>query len=304
MTTLLTDPVGVLHITQRNTGVARTNAFDAMELGQGNDPLAINDDRSDLDSKIGGSIVLVASGYPVHGDTSIENDGRGADKYTWKFVYAEGTQQILASNAIVTNYAGGAPANTEPILVHSNDVLVKRPDQVLTVFVNVSEAGAATLVAHLEDGEPLTEQVATWRSQSISLSGAPGATPVTNGIVQSRFNEGEQAWIGARILNGEGAVMTHDDVVAVTLTGYKRDREREWVYAHEESLDPLLVIKSAPVRTDPRWRVTQGYNFAHAWRPDGGWGSRRTRLEYTFTLTTGDLRTIVHEIEWASMRAN
>lgn len=302
MTALLTDPVGQLHLTQLIAGTVTTNVFDALELGQGNNATAITDTRATLTSKIGGSLAQVASGYPVLDDSDIRNDGRGATTYTWKFVYAEGTQQLHASNAVVTNYDAGAPSSTEPVMVSAAEVMVKRVDQELTVFVNVSQAGAATIVPHIADGNPLVEQVASWRAQSISLSGAPGATPVTNGIVQSRFNEGEQAWLGARILDGSGGVLSRDSVIAITLTAYKREREREWVVAAEESLHPLTVITSAPVRTDPRWRVTQGYNFSHAWLPPSGWGSRRTRLEYVFSLITGDVRTLVHEIEWASMR--
>ena len=105
------------------------------------------------------------------------------------------------------------------------------------------------------------------------------------------------------MLNGEGGVLVRDDVAAVLLTAYQRDRERDWNVIQETTLDPYYVIPAAPVRTDPRWRLTQGYTFAHAWLPPDGWGSRRTRLEYTFTLTAGGTRTLVHEIEWASMRA-
>lgn len=302
MSTILTT-AGNTHITQRIAGTVPTNAFDAMELGfSALDPTTA-DTRAALSTKSSGTIVQVSSGYPVLSDSDIRNDGRGALIYTWKFEYPEGAQ-LIAYNAIVTNYVGGAPAAGEALLVHCKETVAKRADQVLTVFVNVSTTFATSFVAHVEDGTPLTEQMASWRSQSIALGGAPGASPVTNGIVQSRLNEGEQAWLGARLLNGEGGVMTRDDVAAVLLSAYRRDRERDWTLTAEESLDVFAVMPSSPVRTDRRWRVTQGYNFAHAWLPPGGWGARRTRLEYTLTLTTGDVRTLVHEIEWASMRSS
>jgi len=303
MSALLTDPVGVTHIAQLVAGTPTTHAFDALELGQGNVTPAVTDTRTQLTSKIGGSIVQVASGYPLLNDSDIRNDGRGATVYTWKFVYAEGTQALLASNAIVTNYDAGAPSSGEEAMVHADQVLTKRVDQELTVFINVSTANAATIVGHVDDGTPLTQQVATWRAQSISLAGAPGATPVSNGIAQSKLTEGEQAWLGARVLSGEGGVLVRDDVAAVLLTALKRDREREWTVAQETVLDVYAVMPAAPTRTDPRWRGSQGYNFAHAWLPPSGWGSRRTRLEYALTLLDGTTRTLVHEIEWLSVRS-
>jgi hypothetical protein len=302
MTALLTT-VGATHIGQLVAGTATTHAFDALELGHAAGVAPdVGDDRSDLTTKIGGSLIQVASGYPVLGDSNIRNDGRGATIYTWAFVYPEGAQ-IIASNAIVTNYDAGAPSGTEAVMVHAAESLVKRGDQILTVFVNVSQALAATLVAHVEDGAPLVEQVATWRSQSIALSGAPGATPVSNGVVQSKLNEGEQAWLGARMLGPEGGVLTRDDVSSIRLTALKRDREREWTVALEAALDVFGTMPAAPTRTDPRWRGSAGYTFAHAWLPPSGWGSRRTRLEYAFTLLDGTTRTLVHEIEWLSVRS-
>jgi hypothetical protein len=302
MGTILTDPAGLQHITERNGATVPTNAFDALELGFSSLAPAIGDTRAALSAKVSGSIIQVSSGYPVLGDSDIRNDGRGALVYSWKFEYPEGAQ-LIASHAIVTNYDGGAPSATEALLVHADETTVKRADQVLTVFVNVSTTFATSFVAHVEDGTPLTEQMASWRSQSIALGGAPGASPVTNGIVQSRLSEGEQAWLGARLLNGEGGVMTRDDVAAVLLSAYKRDRERDWTLASEESLDVFAVMPSSPVRTDRRWRVTQGYNFAHAWLPPGGWGARRTRLEYSLTMLDSTTRTLVHEIEWQSVRS-
>jgi hypothetical protein len=302
MSVLLTT-AGQAYMAQVLAGSATTDAFDAMELGFSTANPALADTRASLTTKVSGTIVQVASGYPVLGDSDIRNDGRGATVYSWKFEYPEGAQ-IIASDAIVTNYDAGAPGATEPIMVRGNDTpLAKRADQTLTVFVNVSTVLATSLVAHVEDGTPLVEQVATWRQQSIALSGAPGATPASNGIAQSTLGEGEQAWIGARLLNGEGGVLTRDDVAAITLSAYRRTREREWAIGMEAALDVFASIPSAPVRTDPRWRGSQGYTFSHAWLPPGDWGSRRTRLEYTFTLLTGDFRTVVHEIEWASMRS-
>jgi len=304
MSALLTNPVGTTHLGQIIAGTATTETFDALELGYGTviTP-TVTDTRATLTTKVAGTLIQVASGYPVINDSDIRNDGRGAAVYTWKFVYAEGTQQILASNAIVTNYDAGAPSAAEAVMVSANEILVKRVDQELTVFVNVSTAGAATLIGHVEDGTPLTQQVATWRAQSISLAGAPGATPVSNGIAQSKLTEGEQAWLGARVLSGEGGVLVRDDVAAVLLTALKRDREREWTVAQETVLDVYAVMPAAPTRTDPRWRGSQGYNFAHAWLPPSGWGSRRTRLEYALTLLDGTTRTLVHEIEWLSVRS-
>jgi hypothetical protein len=301
MTALLTT-AGTTHIGQLIAGSATTETFDALELGAGLNTPAVADTRASMTAKLGGTIVQVASGYPILNDDDIRNDGRGATVYTWRFDYPEGAQ-LIASNAIVTNYDAGAPGATEAVMVHANDPMAKRADQTLTVFVNVSQALAATLVAHVEDGTPLVDQVATWRSQSISLSGAPGATPVSNGVAQSKLNEGEQAWLGARILGSEGGVLVRDDVVAILLTAYKRDREREWLVAQETVLDVYAVMPSGPVRTDPRWRGSQGYNFAHAWGPPAGWGSRRTRLEYALTLTDGTTRTLIHEIEWQSVRS-
>lgn len=303
MAAVVTSVAGAGHISERVLGSPLTNTFDAIELGQGNNAPTTGDTRASMTAKIGSSLIQVASGYPLINDTDIRNEGRGASVYTWKFVYPEGIQ-ILASNLIVTNYAGGAPAAGEAVMVSADQVLVKRTDQELTVFVNVSTAYAATIVAHIEDGTPLVEQLATWRQQSIVLSGSPGASPVTNGVVQSRLTEGEQAWTGARLLDGFGAVLTRTGVASARLLALRRSREREWETGADVPLPVDAVMMPAPVRTDPRWRGTQGYTFAHAWVPPAGWGARRTRLEYALTLTTGEQRTLVHEIEWASLRTS
>lgn len=302
MTAVITNPEGTTHLLALATGTAPPNAFDALELGQGLNTPTIADTRASLTSKIPGSLIQVANGYPIANDQDIRNSGRGANVFTWKFVYPEGALQILCSNLIVTNYQGGAPGASEPVMVSANETFVKRPDQVLTVFVNAANLGGATVVGWIEDGQPLVEQMQTWRQQSIALSGSPGAQPVTNGVVQSRLNEGEQAWTAARLLNSLGGVMTRDDVVSVTLRAMKRDGQREWATAVHIPLNVDEVFTFAPIRNDPRWRGSQGYNFAHAWVSGDNWGSRRTRLEYSLLLSTGDRRTIAHEIEWASMR--
>lgn len=301
MTTLLTD-AGLIWLGQILAGTTPTNSFTGLELGQGNDIPAGSNTRANLNAKIGASLVNVSAGYPILGDSDLRNDGRGVSTYTWKWVYPEGSLQILASNAIVTNYAAGAPIASEPVMVSSSTVLTKRVDQELTVFVNVTQAGAASLTGYLDDGQPLVEQLATWRQQSIMLSGAPGSSPVTNGVAQSRLTEGEQVWTGARLLDGSGAVLTRPGVMSVLLTVLQRSRERDWQKAYEVPLPVEDVMTTAPVRTDPRWRGTQGYTFAHAWIPDGTWGARRTRLEYALILTNGKQRTLVHEVEWASVR--
>lgn len=301
MVSALTDE-GLTHIGQREAGDPLTNAFDAMYLGQGNNGPLTTDDLSHMTAKIVDTLVSVDAGYPQKADSDIRNDGRGADVWTWRATYAEGAA-FIASNAVVTNYASGAPIAAEPILVHTATVLAKRADQVMYLWINVSTAGAVTVVAHVEDGTPLVEQLAGWRPQHIALSGAPGASPVSNGVVQSKQTEGEQVWTAARLLNGSGGVMTRDDVLSVVLSVYKRSRERDWVLADEMVVDVLAAIPASPVRTDPRWRGTQGYTFAHAWVPPGAWGSARTRLEYLMTLASGDTRALVHEVEWASARS-
>lgn len=298
--TLTTD--GSTHITERNTGAALTDAFNAMELGQGNNIPAVADNRSQMTSRIVSSLRPLASGYPVLGDSDVRNEGRATDVWSWKVVYPEGTQ-FVASNLIVTNYVAGAPSATEHVLVHADTVVYKRADQELHLWVNVSTAGAASVVAHLEDGEPLVEQIATWRAQSLVLSGAPGATPASNGRAVSRLTEGDQVWTGARLLTGAGGVMTRTDVLGVDLSVYTRSGEREWVLADEMPLGINDVMASAPIRTDPRWRGSQGYTFAHAWVPPLAWGSKRTRLEYRITGLDGNDRCIIHEVEWSSIRA-
>jgi len=300
MTVVLTT-AGSTYLTDIIVGSSPANSFDALELGQGLNVPGTTDTRASLTNKIGGSLVQVAPGYPVLGDADIRNEGRGTSIYTWAFVYPEGSAQIIASNFIVTNYAAGAPGSAEPVMVSANETLVKRADQVLTVFVNLSTAGATSVSAHVEDGEPLVEQLQTWRDQSITLAGAPGAHPVSSGKVTSKVNEAERVWTAARILNGMGGVLTREDVVSITLYGLKRTGEREWTRAYES---PILLdaITTAPVRTDPRWRGSQGYNFEHSWIPTWDWGSRRTRLEYHIELTSGESKTIIHEIEWVSVR--
>jgi hypothetical protein len=300
MTVVLTT-AGSAYLADILAGTSPSNTFDALELGQGNNVPAIGDTRAALTSKIGGSLVQVAPGYPVLGDADIRNEGRGTSIYTWSFVYPEGIQAI-ASNFIVTNYAAGAPGSGEPVMVSASQALAKRSDQVMTVFVNLSTAGATSVSAHVEDGEPLVEQLQNWRDQSISLSGAPGAHPVSSGKVTSQVNEDERVWTAARILNGTGGVLTREDVVSITLYGLKRTGEREWTRAYESPLSVADVVPTAPVRTDARWRGVQGYNFAHSWIPDQGWGSRKTRLEYHLELTSGESKTLVHEVEWISVR--
>ena len=299
MTVILTT-AGSTYLADILAGTTPANTFDAIELGQGLNVPAIGDTRASLTSKIGGSLIQVATGYPILADADIRNEGRGASTYTWSFVYPEGAQ-LIASNFIVTNYAAGAPSSGEPVMVSANETLVKRADQVLTVFVNLSTAGATSVSAHVDDGTPLVEQLQNWRDQSISLAGAPGAHPVSSGKVTSQVNEDERVWTAARILNGTGGVLTREDVVSVTLYALKRTGEREWTRAYES---PLLldVVTTAPVRTDPRWRGAQGYNFAHSWIPTPGWGSRKTRLEYHIELTSGESKTLVHEVEWVSVR--
>jgi hypothetical protein len=301
MTALLTT-AGSAWLADILAGTTPANVFTALELGAGNNVPAVSDTRASMTAKIGGSLIDVAAGYPILGDSDLRNDGRGVSTYTWKWVYPEGATALIASNAIVTNFAAGAPSGSEPVLVSAAEVLVKRADQVLTVFVNLTTGGTASLVAHVEDGEPLVEQMTTWRQESMALSGMPGATPVSNGVVRSRLSEGEQAWIGAAMTDGRGDVLTSAGVSSVLLVAMRRVGEREWAVGQEIPLEVGSVMATAPVQTDRRWRSSQGYTFAHAWVPPGNWGARKTRLEYTLTLLSGETRSLVHEIEWASIR--
>lgn len=290
---------GETHIVELTAGGGTTQAFDAIEFGQGNNVPSASDTRTAMTSKIANQFTKT-NGYPILGDSDPRNDGRAVDRWTWLFVIPEG-QQILASNWIVTN---NPAATAEPILCHSNDVVAKRADQVAYIWLNVTTAGVGSAVVHVEEGEPVVEQLGSWRQESIAMSGAPGATAVSGGVVRSRLVEGEQVWTAAYLMNGEGGTLTRDDVQGVYLRVYRRRGERDWVLSDEEAVHPYVAIMPAPVRTDKRWKPTRGYVFAHTWKPSPGWGSRATRLEYRIRMTAGDNRTLVHEVEWVSTRSN
>lgn len=290
-------PAGTTHIAERESMAALTDTFDAFEFGQGNDVPSAASTRASLGSKIGGSLLEVAAGYPVKGDSDTRNDGRGADVWSWLCVVPEGTE-LLASNLIVTNYDGGAPTSTEPVLVHGDTVVSTRTDQVLYCWVNVSSAGAVTVSAVNEEGDTLPEQMATWRSRSLLMSGQPGAQARQGSKLTSRMEQGEPVWTAARIKDAEASLVVRANVATVTLRVSRRVSDNDWVEYGVYPLDVNAVMSPSAVRTDPRWLPREGYTFSHAWTPDALFGARRARLVYELTLVDSTPRQLIHEVDF------
>lgn len=297
MTTLLTT-AGATWLGQILAGTTPTNSFTGLELGQGNNVPAVADTRANLTSKIGASLVNVSAGYPILGDSDLRNDGRGVSTYTWKWVYPEGSLQILASNAIVTNYAAGAPGASEPVMVSSSTVLTKRVDQELTVFVNVTQAGAASLNAHVVDRTPLPEQVNSWADREALLSGGPGSQQRSGTDVFSSAREGQPVPTMWFLRHTNGAPLVRADVAMVLVRVSVRRGDNRWTFLYETAPDVDAVMFTSEQRNSRLWKAGGGFYGSYTFVPAPNHGSKQTRLEIILTLVGGGTRVVVHEIDY------
>lgn len=265
--TVTTTAAGVTHLAERDAEDPLTNAFDALELGKGNDDATALDARDDVDNadKLAPpGLVQVLAGYPVLGDEDVRNPGRAADRWTWAFRLS-GVQHgpLVASTGWITNYASGAPLAAEPVGFAWDDILQLRSDEVVTVFVNAKTGSAATVYYVAEEVTSETATAATY-AQRFPLA-ATYPRGVRSGPTRIRFEavEGAPVYLMALALGEFGHPVTREEVEFIRPRVYvENERTGRWdelgldaSYAVEES------VSDTPIVTDLRWPYTRGYNI-------------------------------------------
>ncbi len=130
---------GLRHYAQRSIGATPTDTFRAVLLFEGAANTALDDVLGDCGVQVVGSLKRMSSQYPVTDDQDPMNQAdAGPDVTTYKVVYsaAEAISADIAG-VCVTNYAGGAPSSSEPLLMHARFPSISKTDQEeLTIIIN------------------------------------------------------------------------------------------------------------------------------------------------------------------------
>lgn len=294
---------GETHVGQLDAAIPTTNAFDLLILSRGNDATAVTDDRSAVDpaDEIAGSRTIVAAGYPVLGDTDSRNPGADPSWWTWRFDVPPGVTGLVASNLMVTNWADGAPALNEPVMLHA---LLASPIQKLTpermvVFVNVIEAATAgsgpTVYSVVDEPAALPRMhTYTHRARALATYGSNGS----NGAQTTAF-AGESVLVMALLVSGDGGVMATSDVHSVSLAVQSQGLDGRWSVHSSESIDTETV--AAAVRyDDPRWPHPGGYQWSHLWEVPEGEDETAYRLRYVVRQVSGPATVMTVEVRTGS----
>jgi hypothetical protein len=292
------------HIAELDAPSATTNDFDMLILSRGNDATDELDNRSAVDpaDEIADSRTIVAAGYPTLGDTDTRNPGASATWWTWKFDVAAGVLGHVASNLMVTNWAGGAPALDEEILIHAllETPISKLTTEVMTVFINVEEGAVAgdspTIYSSVDtpyvSGE--AARVLTWTARARALQTYPRGVRGSANRIVARTVRGQAVWVGALLDGADGYPLRREEVLRVTLQE-TRVRPSDERYSRSEALEPTNVVADGPITGDPRAPVG-AYNFAHQWLPPFG-STRESTWRLTYTLDLFDRTTRWFEVE-------
>lgn len=296
MTVILTT-AGTAHLVELAAGGSLTNEFDALVLGAGNDDPAVGDDLSDVTQRL--SITLrLAAGYPLLGDTDARNSGAGAANYTWKFVREAGTP-FVASNVAVTNYVGGVPTATEPLLIHGKQTIAQRYDERLIVWVNARSGETPTVVTATEQAlEGRVSRVDSFTARVRAMSGSPNGSVVDTSKVRSITDRGVGVDTLARVMGVDGAALTVRQVERFYLYVARLSAsEGDYVNEQRYSLDCAETVLETEHYGDPRWHADGGYNVAHKWRMPRGTTEGTYRLRYEMELCDRDKRVWTNIVE-------
>ena len=293
MATLTT--AGTAHLIERAAGGSLRNDFDGLALGTGNDTPAVADTLQEVTERLL-FYVQVADGYPKLGETDYRNTGAASDVWTWKFVREAGTP-FVASNVAVTNYSGGVPTATEPLLVHAKQTIAQRYDERLIIWVNAKTGDVPTIVTATEQAlENRLQRVESFTARTRAVSAAPDGSVVDRDRVRSRAIRGGLVWTAARVYGPEGGPLAPTDVVRFWLYVSKhKASDGSWEPEKRESVDCYGHVFGAEEVSDPRWLGDGGYNVAHNWQQPRGTSEGTYRLRYEMELCDGDRR------EWTNI---
>lgn len=298
--TVLQTAAGVTHLAELASGGTPTNAFDGLVFGAGNDD-PTTADTFDAVSQTGSLPFLqLVSGYPKLNDDDGRNGGRGPTTWTWRFEREAGAP-FVASNAAVTNYAGGVPSSTEPLLVHAKQTIAQRLDERLVVFVNVPTSGDPSVVTATEEAlDNRVQRVESFTARTRAVQSYPAGESLDDVSVRSRPQPEQVVWTAANLWGAEGRPLEASQVTDFTLYVEEWDaQDAQWVPAKRsrERLDPAEHVYAVEVRADTRWFADGGYNVMHIWKQPRGTTEGTFRLRYELALCDGDVRKWTNVVE-------
>lgn len=286
---------GVAHLTERAAGSSLTNDFDALALGTGNDTPAVTDTLQEVTDRLS-LFVRLDDGYPVLGDTDYRNTGREAATYTWRFTREAG-EPWVASNVAVTNYSGGVPTVTEPLLVHLKQTVAQRYDERLIIWVNAKTGETPTVVTATEQAlENRVQRVESFTARTRAVAAHPDGSVVDRDRVRSQAILGGTVWTAARHYGVDGAPLSPTQVERFWLYVAKhKASDGDWEAEKRSSIECYGHVFEAEQVGDARWLGEGGYNVAHIWSQPKGTTEGTYRLRYVLELCDGDRR------EWTNI---
>ncbi len=115
-----------------------TNQFDAFELYSGTVTPALADTRADAGTVVAGTLKRHAAGYPRRNDPDPDNAvAAGPLVLSFQTSYGSAEANGTIEGVVITNYANGAPAPAEPLLMHARfAAITKTTSDELKVIVN------------------------------------------------------------------------------------------------------------------------------------------------------------------------
>lgn len=297
MTVILTS-AGSAHLGELAAGGSLDNAFDGLVFGAGNDAPTIADTLEEVTAREGLPFLRLAAGYPKKNDTDSRNGGAGVDIWTWRFEREAGTP-FVASNVAVTNYAGGIPTTTEPLLIHAWQTIAQRYDERLVVFLNVSSSSSPNVVTATETAlQNRVQRVSSFTARVRSLQGAPGGSSVTSDTVRSRPQRGQGVWTAAWIWGPDSRTLDpwHVERFELLVEAFNPSSST-WEATDRKFLECGEHVFPSLQMSDPRYHADGGYNVSHFWLPPRGSKETTWRLTYTLRLCDGDVRWFRNEVE-------
>lgn len=140
----LVTTAGDVFYAQKGSGLATTNAFDALVLGTGSATPAKSSTYAAM-TPVSGSLKRFDAGYPKNDDQDAGNTGKGAAVVTYRVTYsASEANSANISRLAITNFQNGSPGASEPLLCHAafGSSFTKAGTDTLTVYWNHTILGA------------------------------------------------------------------------------------------------------------------------------------------------------------------
>ena len=284
---LLLTTAGEAHLTALGGGGGITSEFDAIVLGRGNDVPTAGDVFEDITRRI--DRATVRDGYPILGDTDPRNGGRGADRWTWSATFEPGQKFVTTNVGVCDEEATGS----SPLLASGEEVIEKRSDEALTLFVNAKLGSPPTLfTAHETRSVTAARAVWTPRSRALAISINGLATTSERRVARP----GELVRVMALMPDDEGGILSAADVVSGELAVFMRTRAGTW--SQVDAVPLPEPVAPTLIRNDLRWPHDGGYNAFADWSVP----ELHTALQYALELrvragTRQRLRTESFEID-------